>query len=112
MLLLRYKSRVFSHLPQVPPLGEEHGGIFSIIISLIPQGRGIWKSKFFDKFLNIYTPTLIMSEAVLIICPNIFKIFGYHNTCQLITFIIKFSWLMTPKRKLKQISNYVEKSKS
>ena len=29
----------------------------SIIISPhIPLGKGIWKSKFFDKFLNIYIP--------------------------------------------------------
>ena len=47
-----------------------------------------------------------MSENVLIICS---KIFGYHYTGQQITLIIKFTWLITPKRKLKQISNYEEK---
>ena len=46
-----------------------------------------------------------MSENVLIIFAKILKIFGYHYKGQLITFINKFTWLVAPKRKLKQISN-------
>ena len=56
-----------------------------------------------------------MSENVLIICPKIFflKTFGYHYTGQqiIIIIIIKFTWLMAPKRKLNKISYFEEKSK-
>ena len=51
-----------------------------------------------------------MSENVLIIFPKIFKIFGYYYTGQYITFIIKFTWLVAPKRKLNQISNLKKSS--
>ena len=50
-----------------------------------------------------------MSENVLIICSKILKniwISLYRSTNNL---YIKLTWLMAPKSKLRQISNYEEK---